>query len=405
LSLEEDIFDTVKEDDIVSLVCNLVRIPSHKDNEDRERNVAEFIAHFFQQEGIRVNLVPIIDDRPNVIAILPGTGGGKTLILNGHTDTVPPYGMKDPYNADIHGSRIYGRGSCDMKAGVACMMYAMAILKRTGVSLAGDVIFTGVINEELKSEGTEAVVQSGIHADFAIVGEPTELSIQLGHRGLEWIDVVFEGKTAHGGNPENGINAISKAAAFIREVEERLQPLLHERTHPVVGKASMNFGTIHGGDQPSSVAGHCVLQIDRRTVPGETLERVFNDFVKIIEDCARKDPHFKARLVRNMDNMATMDHLPVFLDKGHPLVTTLTNVHEQIHEKPAELSIAPGWTDASLLQNYGGIPAVNYGPGSLAQAHTECEYVEINHLKPATLAYALSALQLCNSDKTKIMRG
>lgn len=126
-------------------------------------------------------------------------------MLNGHTDTVPPYGMDDPYSGAVREGRVYGRGSCDMKAGLAAMMCALVALKRADISLSGDVVFTGVIDEEFKSEGTEAVIQSNLSADYAIVGEPTELSVALGHRGLEWIDIVFEGRAAHSGNQKKAL--------------------------------------------------------------------------------------------------------------------------------------------------------------------------------------------------------
>jgi acetylornithine deacetylase/succinyl-diaminopimelate desuccinylase len=405
MSFEKRLSSALDEGEIVGLVSDLVRIPSHKACKDRERKVAEFIFRFFGENGIDAELIPIIDERPNVIARIRGTGGGLTLMLNGHTDTVPPYGMDDPYSGAVREGRVYGRGSCDMKAGLAAMMCALVALKRADISLSGDVVFTGVIDEEFKSEGTEAVIQSNLSADYAIVGEPTELSVALGHRGLEWIDIVFEGRAAHSGNPEKGINAISKAAAFIRAVEEQLLPRLENRTHPVVGKSTLNFGTIHGGDQPSSVAGHCVLQLDRRYTPNESLAQVFKDFEDIIQDCHALDPSFKASVVRNMDNMATMDHLPVFLEEDHPLVAALVEAHERVHGKPAALSIKSGWTDASLLQNYGGIPTLNYGPGSLARAHTELEYVEIDHLKPAALVYALTAVKLCGPAAERDKKG
>jgi acetylornithine deacetylase/succinyl-diaminopimelate desuccinylase len=386
----------VSEKEIIELLQDLIRIPSHWETPGRERNVALHIHAFLLRHGIEAELMPVLEDRPNVVAVLRGSGGGKRLMLNGHTDTVRPYGMKAPYDPVIREGRIYGRGACDMKAGVATMMMALLALQRAKIPLKGDVIFTGVINEELKSEGTEAIVTRGPKADFAIVGEPTELSIAPGHRGLEWLDIVIEGKTAHGGVPERGVNAISKAAKLLRAIEEDLIPRLAAREHPGVGKSILNFGTIHGGDQPSSVAGRCVLQLDRRYTPEESLEQVFRDFEEIFEKLRKEDPDFKATLHRNPDNMATMDHLPVYVEPEHPLVRALMKAHREVRGEEARCLPKTGWTDASLLANYGNIPAVNLGPGSVAQAHREDEYVAISHLKPAALIYAMAAVHLCS---------
>lgn len=386
----------VSEKEIIELLQDLIRIPSHRDTPGRERKIALYIHDFLRRQGIETELMPVLDDRPNVVAFLRGSGGGKKLMLNGHTDTVRPYRMEAPYDPVIREGRLYGRGACDMKAGVAAMMMALVALQRAEIPLKGDVIFTGVINEELQSEGTEAIVNRGPKADFAIVGEPTELSIAPGHRGLEWLDIVIEGKTAHGGVPERGINAISKVARLIRAIEEDLVPRLEEREHPGVGRSILNFGTLHGGDQPSSVAGRCVLQLDRRYTPRESLEQVLADFEEILAKLRREDPDFKATLHRNPDNMATMDHLPVYVDPGHPLVQALMKAHREVQGEEPQCRPKTGWTDASLLANYGGIPAVNCGPGSVAQAHTEEEYVPICHLKPAALIYAMAAADLCS---------
>ncbi len=388
--------DAVSEKEILELLQDLIRIPSHCDTPGRERGIALYMQEFLLRQGIHTELMSVLDERPNVIATLRGSGGGKRLMLNGHTDTIRPYRMEAPYDPVIREGRLYGRGSCDMKAGVATMMMALVALKRTKIPLRGDVIFAGVINEELQSEGTEALVTRGPGADFAIVGEPTELAVALGHRGLEWLDIVIHGKTAHGGVPEKGINAISKAARLIRAIEEDLVPRLAEREHPGVGKSILNFGTIRGGDQPSSVAGHCVLQIDRRYTPKESLERVLMDFREIFDRLAAEDPDFRAELRRNPENMATMDHLPVYVESNHPLVQALLGASEKVTGHRAPCLPKTGWTDASLLANYGNIPAVNFGPGSTAQAHTEKEYVPISHLKPATLVYAMTAIALCS---------
>jgi acetylornithine deacetylase/succinyl-diaminopimelate desuccinylase-like protein len=215
----------------VLLTQELVRIPSHKDVEDRESKVAEFIYAYCKEKGLEVEYQVVEGKRRNVIARLRGNGTGKTLMLSGHIDTVPPYDMvyDDPYSGDIVDGHLLGRGCNDMKGAVACMITAMVNIKNKGKVLGGDIILAAVAGEEEKSDGTALVVKSGITADGAIEGEPSNYGYSLGHRGLEWIEIKFIGKRAHGATPELGINAISKASKFIQKVETDLMPKLKER--------------------------------------------------------------------------------------------------------------------------------------------------------------------------------
>ena len=219
------------------------------------------------------------------IAVYGGSGGRSLfLMFNGHTDTVPAYTMDyPPFEPAVRDGNLYGRGAVDMKGQLACMMTAMHLLRDRQIPLEGDVIFAGVINEEDRSEGTEYLVRNGPQADRCVVGEPTGMKIMAGHRGLEWLEFEFIGRAAHGGTPQKGINAISKAARFIERVEKQLMPELAKRIHPLIGPAVMNFGVIHGGNQPSMVADRCILQVDRRWIPQEKLDQVLGEYQSILE--------------------------------------------------------------------------------------------------------------------------
>jgi acetylornithine deacetylase/succinyl-diaminopimelate desuccinylase family protein len=264
-----------KTDELVSLTQQLIRIPSHKDAPGREKKVAEYIYNYCLENGLEVVLEKVEGERCNVLAYLRGDGTGRTLMLNGHTDTVPPYNMTiDPFEANIMDGYIFGRGAVDMKGALACMLTAMLAVKRSGIKLKGDVIFTGVIGEEERSEGTEHIVKSGLKADGAIVGEPSNYEYAIGHRGLEWLEIIIKGKAAHGGIPHLGINAIEKAAVFINKVKEELYPMLEGRYNEYMGPSVMNFGVIQGGSQPSTVADTCSIKIDRRYIPGETVHKI-----------------------------------------------------------------------------------------------------------------------------------
>jgi len=283
-----------------------------------------------------------------------------------------------------------------MKSQLACMMVATRLLRDLGIPLKGDIVFAAVINEEDRSEGTEYLVRHGPRADRCVVGEPTGLAIMAGHRGLEWLEFEFTGKTAHGGTPEKGINAISMAAKFIRRVEEKLMPELKKRVHPVIGPAVMNFGVIRGGTQPSSVAGSCTIQLDRRWVPMETLDRVLGEYTDIIAELQAEDPTFQCSMTRMESNMATMDHYPMEINLKDPLVTNLQAILTDLCGGVPVLGSFGGWTDASLISNFAHIPTLVFGPGDLTVAHSRVEYVPVDELRTGTLAYAMLAAAICN---------
>jgi acetylornithine deacetylase/succinyl-diaminopimelate desuccinylase len=383
-------------EEVLALAGDLVRIPSHSQAPGRETAVARFLAGWLERNGIDVVLRPVVEERPNVIATLRGQGKGPSLMLNGHLDTVPPYTMAiDPFSGEVKDGKLWGRGSVDMKGACAAMAMALVALKRSGVELEGDLFFTGVINEELKSEGSEDIVLNGPKADAVIVGEPSELNISAGHRGLEWIEIEVIGRAAHGGRPHLGINAISKMAAFIRKLEVELPPRLKARTHPLMGPPIFNLGVIQGGMQPSSVADRCILQVDRRLTPGETWQSVFAELEQIIGLCRAEDPEFKAVLRRIPDNMATMDHLPMEFPLSHPLKGILDLSVEEVTGRKPDLTCCTGWTDAALFANQGGTPALVLGPGTIAVAHGAEEHCPAEQIVQAVLVYSLAAARFC----------
>lgn len=382
--------------EVISLAQELIKIPSHKEVSNREKEVAEFIYSFCKSNELEVELFPVDGERKNVYAYLRGSGKGKSLMFNGHTDTIPPYNMTiDPYSAEIRDGYIWGRGGSDMKGALACMLVALLALKRSGNRLSGDIIFTGVIGEEEKSEGTEALINSGLKAEGAIVGEPTNYNYALGHRGLEWLEIKIQGKAAHSGSPQEGINAISKAAKLITRIEKDLYPKLKERFHEYMGPSVMNFGKIVGGTQPSTVADYCSLRLDRRYIPGESVASVIQEYQDIIDCIHSEDPEFVAEIVRIPDNMLTMDHLYHFTPPSEDIVKAVFSALRKNLRTEPKITTRHGWTDAALLSNYGGIPTVVTGPGDLSYAHTRDERVPIKDLIDYTQIYYDIALEFC----------
>ena len=380
--------------EVVEVASALIAVPSHRDVPGRETACAERMAEIWRGWGFEPEVTPVAGSRPNVYVRLAGQGGGPALMLTGHLDTVPGYEMDRPaFEPAVADDKLWGRGAVDMKGALACMMVAVKLARDLGAPLPGDLLFAAVVGEEEQSEGTEQMIRNGPHAGWAVVGEPTGLAIHAGHRGLEWLSFEFVGRAAHGGTPERGVNAIRMAARFIQRVEAELAPELARRRHPLIGPAVMNWGVIRGGTQPSMVADRCVLQVDRRRLPAETLEQVWSEYQRILDGLAAEDPDFRCQMSRMAENMATMDHGGLEIDLDHPLVTSLRAVIEALTGQPARIGAFGGWTDGALLSNFGQIPAVVFGPGDLGVAHSRAEFVPVEELRLATLAYAMLAYE------------
>jgi acetylornithine deacetylase/succinyl-diaminopimelate desuccinylase family protein len=387
---------TLDLNDLIEVASALIAIESHRDVPGRERACAEKMAEIFGRWGMQAELVPVFEERPNVYCTLKGSGSGMSLMLNGHTDTVPAFGMTiPPFKPMVKEGLLFGRGSVDMKGALASMMVAMRLLKDLDVPHGGDIVFAGVINEEDRSEGSEHLVRNGPHTDRCVVGEPTGLEVKVGHRGLEWLEFEFIGKAAHGGAPHKGINAINMAARFVCRVEEKLVPRLAKRVYPLTGPAVMNFGVIRGGTQPSSVADHCIVQLDRRWIPTENLAQVLSEYQEILDELSVEDTHFQCKMSRMESNMATMDHYPMEIALDDPLVTGLKIVLESLGIQP-KVSTFGGWTDGSLLSNFAHIPSLVFGPGDISVAHSPVEFVPVAELRTSALAYALLAASITN---------
>lgn len=392
----------ITEDEVVEIIRNLVEIPSYPGIENQESEVAKYICNTLSQEGIESKIIPVTDGRCNVIANLKGSNSnnGKSLLLTGHTDTVPPYDMPDPFVLKMQGNRMYGRGTVDMKGALACMMGAMIAIKRAKISLDGDLIFAGVIDEEEGSKGTIALLESDLKTDAAIVGEPCNLNICVAHRGLEWLEFHFKGKTVHGGKQSEGINAILKASNFIQDLEKKLIPQINSKTHPIIGTSSMNYGTINGGTQPSTVAGNATLAVDRRWIPGEKYVDVIKGYQEIIDDMGKEDPEFNCEL-KVMDSSLMKEgyvHEPLETNIKHPIVEMTKKITTDIYNKEPQITFFPAWSDGGLLSSYANIPTIIFGPGDLESAHSAEEFLDKTQVYPTTLIYASIALQFCNNN-------
>ncbi len=279
------------------LLQELVRInsinPDLVPDAPGELEIARFIARWLEQVGLEVHWHEVVPNRPNVVGILRGRGGGKSLILNGHIDTVGVAGMTNPHQPYQHEGRLYGRGAYDMKGGVAACMVAIAAAKQT--PLRGDLIFTAVMDEEYAGLGTMAIAER-YQADAALIAEPTEQQLVIAHKGFVWLDVTTRGIAAHGSRPDLGVDAITHMGRFLGELERLSEQLAGRTAHPLLGHGSLHASLIQGGQELSSYPARCRLSIERRTLPGETLTSVEAEFEAILARLNLADPAFQATL-------------------------------------------------------------------------------------------------------------
>jgi acetylornithine deacetylase len=335
---------------------------------------------------LEVDLVESASGRPNVVGIARGTGGGKTLLLNGHMDTVGVTGMADGHRprVDREAGRLYGRGAYDMKGGVAACMLAIAEAKKQ--NLRGDVIFTGVIDEEYASVGTMELAER-IHADAAIVAEFTELQLILAHRGFVWLEVETIGKAAHGSRPDLGVDAIVKMGKVLTEMEKLDQTLRANPTHPLLGSGSLHASLIQGGQELSSYPERCLLSVERRTLPGESPEAVEAELLEILRNVRRSDPSFNVILRRGIDRA------PLETREEEEIVQALQAASVKVLNRPSQMSGVPFWTDAAVLAA-AGIPSVLFGPAG-SGAHAVEEWVDLASVKACEEIYLATAISFC----------
>ena len=365
--------------DAVALTRTLVAIdsrnPSLAGDGPGERACADALAAVLDQWGFAVEMQETAAARPNVVARI-GRGGGRTLLFNGHLDTVGTEGMVHaPWDAAVRNGRVYGRGATDMKGGVAAM--CAAALRAVDAGLLGEVIVAAVADEEYESIGTRALIASGVHADAAIVTEPTRLAICPAHRGFAWLELVVHGRAAHGSRYDIGVDAITLAAAVLTELDAYQREVLTTRIHPLLGRPSLHASIVSGGLGLSTYPDRCSVQLERRTLPGETAA----DFAREVEEaCGR----VRARLTGFMaDIIPGFAQLPNDVAATHPVVRTLATALERWGER-SPVEGLPCWTDAALL-SAAGIPAICFGPGDIGLAHSAEEYVEIDEIERATV--------------------
>jgi len=375
------------DDDVTALLAELVAIdsvnPTLVPGGAGEAEIASFIAGWARAAGLEAQELDETPGRPTVLVRARGTGGGRTLLLCGHTDTVNVEGMTDPHAPRIDGDRLHGRGAYDMKAGVAAALVAARDTASEG--LAGDVVLAAVADEEHASLGVQEALRV-VRADAAIVTEPTELQVAVAHKGFVWSEVHVKGRSAHGSRPSLGIDAIVRMGPVLTELLA-LDEALGTREHPLLGRGSVHASLIEGGVELSSYPGHCVLGLERRTLPGDTGRDVERELAALLDRCRAGDPSLA------VEQRTLLVREPFEVDQHAEIVGLVRAAAGEVTNEPPGVSGASYWADAAFIAA-AGIPTVMFGPGGDG-AHALEEWVSLSDTEAVARTLTAVAGRLC----------
>ena len=373
--------------DAAGLLADLVAIdsvnPALVPGAAGEADIAAFVAAWLSERGLEVTVLDEPPGRPSVVAVARGSGGGSSLMLNAHTDTVGVAGMRRPHEPRVRDGRLYGRGAYDMKGGLAAIMLAGA--GAVGAGLRGDVIVTAVADEEHASTGVQAVLRR-FGADACVVTEPTHLRACVAHKGFVWAELETRGRAAHGSRPDLGVDAIAAMGpvlAGLAAVQERLDAA----PHPLLGPASLHASTIGGGQELSSYPARCVLGLERRTLPGERAEDVERELGALLALAREHDPRVETELRLGL----WRDPFEVAPDAE--VVRVLRDAGADVLGAAPQIVGDHPWMDAAFT-SAAGIPTVVFGPGG-AGAHAAEEYGDLASVERCAAVLSEIAKRLC----------
>jgi acetylornithine deacetylase len=379
-------YDAVR-DDVIRLLSRLVATDSVNPSLVRggagESAVAAVVAGWARDAGLGAEVLEATPGRPSVVVRARGGGGGRTLLLCAHTDTVGVEGMEAPHAPRVDGDRLFGRGAYDMKAGLAAAL--VACREAAALDLAGDVVVAAVADEEHASLGVQEVLRT-VRADAAIVTEPTELEVVVAHKGFVWLEVEVAGRAAHGSRPHLGVDAIVKAGPVLVGVGE-LDAALAARTHPLLGRGSIHASLIEGGGEMSSYPARCVVGLERRTLPGETAAGVEAELAGLLDRCRAADPDLRA------EQRTLLVREPFEVDEGAEVVAAVRAAAADVLGAPPAIGGASYWADAAFIAA-AGVPTAMFGPGGEG-AHAAEEWVSIDDTVAVTRALVATAARLC----------
>jgi len=384
----------VDESALLSTLKEMVRIdsvnPSLVPGAAGEAEMAEYCAEYMRNLGLEASVYEVEPGRPNAVGVLKGGGGGRTLLLNGHTDTVGvEYMTIDPFNPELREGRLYGRGAYDMKGGLAASMAALKAVVDSGTVLQGDLILAAVCDEEYASIGTERLMEDTT-ADAAIIGEFTGGNIQVAHKGFAWIDIETQGVAAHGSRYWEGVDAISKMGKVLAAIDALGESLLQVE-HPLVGPASVHASIIEGGRELSTYPDHCKLQVERRLIPGETRATVKAELDGLMEAICADDPKFQA------EHSITFYRGPMEISRDEEICRVIHEGTVEVTGEDPTYVGGTGWMDSEIIWNR-GIPVVCHGPNG-GGAHAKSEWVEMESVVNVAKVHEYAIRAFCGVEE------
>jgi acetylornithine deacetylase len=367
-------------DELTDLARELVAIdsvnPGLAPGAAGEEEISRFVAAWLERHGLEVKRDEIAPGRWNVTAFAHGSGGGRSLLLNGHLDTVGHAGMEHALEPAVEGNRLYGRGAYDMKTSVAAAMLAGA--RAVELGLRGDVIVSAVADEEVASIGSQAVA-AVLRPDAAIVTEPTEERVAIAHKGFVWLEVETRGVAAHGSRADLGVDAIAKMGTMLVGMAALDRSLRGSPTHLLLGSGSLHASLVEGGVELSTYPDRCLVQAERRTIPGETPAIVEEQIREIVEDSGDPDLDVDVRVT--------------FVREPFEIAPTAEIVELVRRHSGSEVAGAPYWADAAIF-SAAGIPTVMYGPVGEG-AHADVEWVDLDSATRCAETYLAVATEFC----------
>ena len=388
--LEAEVLNQLTKEDPISLAQMMIRTDS-ENPPGKEKELADFMSDTLEIAGLEVVEYDFKPKRPNVVAVYSSGTSVKSLIFNGHLDTVPFGDLKkwsaNPLSGAIKEGRLYGRGSADMKSSIAAFISALNAIMKSKVELAGNVIIALTSDEEDSCVGAKDILERGYHASAAIVGEPSDLQINIAHKGFARFNLTTYGKLAHASKPDEGINAIYKMSKAVTRLEEIAKSYSRSsRPHPILGRPTLSVGMIKGGAKDNIVPDSCEITIDRRLLPGQFPQDIEDELKGELVKIAKDDPQFKYKLeLYNSQPASETNSSEEIVETTRKAIKEVVNIEPKVEGMPAT-------TEMSHFVK-AGIPTIIIGCGDINMAHTIDENLPIHQVIDAAKIYALIILR------------
>jgi acetylornithine deacetylase/succinyl-diaminopimelate desuccinylase family protein len=379
----------IRKKELVDLTIQLVQTPT-ENPPGNEKGAAQFLKPLLSNMGFKIKTVLSPKGRWNLLAEKRWGKGGRRLIFNGHLDVVPAGNASQwkypPFQGKLYKGKIYGRGSSDMKSGIASFIHALSTIERSKIPLHQGAVVLHLVSDE-ESHGHQGMgfltQREGIQGDAALVGEPTDLQPVIAQKGALWLRILTIGKSAHGSKPHLGVNAVEKMMKLI----ERLRFIPLKKEHPLLGRPTLNIGTIQGGTKVNIVPEGCNIEVDRRMLPGEKKEEVLGEIKEILDSLQSQDPFFQYR-------MEEIDFAePSEVDPDEEIVKIGVEAVQNVMGRKPMLRGFSGFTDSRFYVNQCHIPTLIFGPGGVDQPHAMDESVEVDALVHAAHIYAMILME------------